>query len=162
MSRGPGKVEKALTELFSRLIRADQVFTVRDLCCHVFGVEKPTRVQRISVLRAAHRVISRARSKNRFDDLATRCRVTERADGTVVFHDSHYPVRVWGSELKQVQGAVWTEVEIVSIKKWRVTVRYQGEEISLERRELAYCAVWYDGGVRFISERNGAAARQYE
>jgi hypothetical protein len=163
MSRGPGKIERVLTELFACSVETDTVLTVADLCRHAFGSgSPPTRAQRISALRAAHRVIVRARrdSKRAYKRLI-RWRITERADRTIVFHDCYYPVRVWAVQITP-NGLVWAEADITSITKRRVNIRYRGEHASLDRAALGglYWAVWR--GVYFVSERNGFAAKDLD
>jgi len=71
MSRGPGRVERQITDLF-RVAGEARTFTVAELCADVFGGHQPTRVQRISVLRAAHRVLARARDISRRQNEARR------------------------------------------------------------------------------------------
>jgi hypothetical protein len=67
MSKGAGKIERAIRDLFLRSGdrweegSADRSYTVTELCCEVFGCDKPTRAQRVSALRAAHAALRRAR-----------------------------------------------------------------------------------------------------
>ena len=60
MSHGPGSVERAVAALFTK---RDHAFTITELTRRAFalrGNAKPTRVQRLSVTRAAHRAMARA------------------------------------------------------------------------------------------------------
>ena len=60
MSRGPGSVERKITDIWA--VSDAVAYTVAILAWRVFGLEpgtKPTRAQRISVLRAARRVLKR-------------------------------------------------------------------------------------------------------
>ena len=60
MSRGPGRIERAITETFAA--RPDKGLTVHALCCHIWndGFDYgPTHAQRSSVLRAAGKVAKR-------------------------------------------------------------------------------------------------------
>jgi hypothetical protein len=162
MSRGPGKIERVLTDLFARSTGTDSVLSVADLCRHVFGNSSPpTRAQRISVLRAAHRVFVRARLKESLGVIeAAYWQMTERADRTVVFHNRDYPVRVWAVQIVR-HGVIWAETQITSITKGRVNVRYCDEHASLDRSMLAFrWAIWRS--VYFVSECNGFAARSFE
>jgi hypothetical protein len=60
MSRGPGRIEKLIGELFT--VAADRALTVADLCDHAFGLSgtRASRSQRIATLRAAHALLRRA------------------------------------------------------------------------------------------------------
>lgn len=60
MSQGPGTVERVIAALFAK---RECAFTVTELATHAFELRRgtrPTRVQRISTLRAAHRAMQRA------------------------------------------------------------------------------------------------------
>jgi hypothetical protein len=162
MSRGPGKIESAIAALFVRLGGTDVVLSVTDLCRHVFGESQatPTRSQRISVLRATHRVLSRMRQKEKDDDSLLAWRMTELSSGRVVFHDRCYPVRVWAVQIYP-QGVVWAEAKIVKITKARVNVLYDGELASLDRYQLGlFSALWR--GVYFVSAQSGHVASWFE
>ena len=67
MSRGAGKVEAAIRDLFIATYDRDRdrTFTVADLCAKVFGPGRPTRAKRVSTLRAARRVLKRTREDAR-------------------------------------------------------------------------------------------------
>jgi hypothetical protein len=60
MSRGPGRIEESLRQLF--IVTRGRALTVAELCDHVFGLvgAPASRSQRIATLRAAHRLIRRA------------------------------------------------------------------------------------------------------
>jgi hypothetical protein len=58
MSRGPGKIERALDALFDA--ERDDAFTLEELCERVYpGVNRIEKKHRISVARAARRVLGR-------------------------------------------------------------------------------------------------------
>jgi hypothetical protein len=58
MSKGPGRIERALIVLFDA--EPDNAFTIEDLCCKVYDSWRETpRKQRVSVLRAMKRVQAR-------------------------------------------------------------------------------------------------------
>ena len=62
MSHGPGKVERQIAALFRGADPwdgEDRSFTLGELAAKVFGVDKPTRAQRGSVLRGARNVLRR-------------------------------------------------------------------------------------------------------
>src|SRR3954447_21202830 len=60
MSRGPGQIEQRILDLLS--ITKDDDLTVGDLCTRAFQLRRgaiPSRAQRLSATRAAHRIINR-------------------------------------------------------------------------------------------------------
>src|SRR3954451_22941079 len=61
MSKGPGAVERRIADLFAAT--RDRALSVSDITDHAFelGGRLPTRVQRLSATRAAHRLLRRAR-----------------------------------------------------------------------------------------------------
>jgi hypothetical protein len=59
MSRGPGNIEIRIADLFAAT--RDRALTVDDIASHAFGCQKPTRAQRLSATRAAHRLLRRVR-----------------------------------------------------------------------------------------------------
>lgn len=67
MSKGPGKIEKRVADLFAAT--RDNALSVDDIARHAFGLAagvKPTRTQRLSATRATHRLLRRVREA---DDL---------------------------------------------------------------------------------------------
>jgi hypothetical protein len=81
MSKGAGKIERAIRDLFirSELWRdgdpgLDRSYTVTELCREIFGCNTPTRAQRVSALRAARSAMRRARKaqdrKNKLSEQA--------------------------------------------------------------------------------------------
>jgi hypothetical protein len=76
MSRGPGKIERQIANLFRKSGRwensnqpsLDRSYTVTDLCVAIFPIDRQTRVQRVSVLRSAHAALRRARKANELKD----------------------------------------------------------------------------------------------
>jgi hypothetical protein len=65
MSKGPDRIEAAITELFKGT--KDRASSISDITRHGFGLNgaEPTRAQRLSATRAAHRILKRA--NNAFD-----------------------------------------------------------------------------------------------
>ena len=61
MSRGPGSIETRIGDLFA--VNRDRALSVDELADRAFALERnlPTRAQRLSAIRAAHRVIRRIR-----------------------------------------------------------------------------------------------------
>ena len=59
MSQGPGQIEKRIAELFAAT--RDRGLSVAEIADHAFdmGGGTPTRAQRLSATRAAHRLIRR-------------------------------------------------------------------------------------------------------
>ena len=60
MSKGPGAIETRIGELFAKT--QDRAFTIGDLADHAFKLKgvTPSRAQRLSATRAAHRLLQRA------------------------------------------------------------------------------------------------------
>src|SRR3954471_18610301 len=60
MSKGPGRIEAAIIELLKNT--KDRALSISDITRHAFGLNgaEPTRIQRLSATRAAHRLIGRA------------------------------------------------------------------------------------------------------
>jgi hypothetical protein len=183
MGHGPGKVERTIAELFTasgpwiwdKLIidrtgqetggagrrGADRAFTVDELAAEVFGAVKPTLAQRGSVLRAAHRVLARAKAKHTYPLLEWRASPAPGASRRIVFYHESRPLRVWAVAIRH-EGLVWAEATIRSISADRVNVTYQGEKASLNRETLAFPGAWWRN-VRFLSDRSGdGAAIAYE
>lgn len=63
MSKGPGCVELAITELLATA-KPLTSFTVAQICTSVFGSTTPTQPQRGSVLRAAYRALRRNQGRS--------------------------------------------------------------------------------------------------
>jgi hypothetical protein len=61
MSRGPGIIERRITELFAAT--RDRALSIEDIADNAYRLEgkTPTRKQRLSATRAAHRVVRRQR-----------------------------------------------------------------------------------------------------
>lgn len=61
MSRGPGSIQTRIGDLFA--VNRDRALSVDELADRAFALERkpPTRAQRLSAIRAAHRVIRRIR-----------------------------------------------------------------------------------------------------
>lgn len=61
MSRGPGRVERAIKAAFDA--EPNRVFTTEYLCAHVYpGATKIEKKHRVSLIRAAKRVVQRERN----------------------------------------------------------------------------------------------------
>ena len=58
MSRGPGRIERAIEEIFDA--EPENAFTTEDLCRRIFGASE--RSHRVSVTRAATNVLMRCRA----------------------------------------------------------------------------------------------------
>jgi DnaJ homolog subfamily C member 19 len=177
MSHGPGKIERKIAELFAASgpyimdvvdaegefpPGADRAFTVDELVAEVFGARKLTLAQRGSVLRAAHRVIARAKAKSKYGPLSEwRASPAPGSSRRIVFHHVSRPVRVWAVAIRPA-GLVWADATIRSISADRVNVTYAGDKASLNRGALAFEGAWWRG-VMFLSDRSGyGAAAAYE
>src|SRR4051794_22871279 len=61
MSRGPGRIEQRIGELFA--VTKDRALSISELAAHAFELSDgiaPDRKQRLSATRAAHRLLRRA------------------------------------------------------------------------------------------------------
>jgi hypothetical protein len=58
MSKGPGRVERAIRDLFAA--HPDLAFITDELAEHCYGISQDqlTRAHRVSVLRAAHKIVA--------------------------------------------------------------------------------------------------------
>jgi hypothetical protein len=65
MSKGAGSVERQISDLFAAT--RDRALSIDDITDHAFGLAgaAPTRAQRLSATRAAHRVVRRTRASRR-------------------------------------------------------------------------------------------------
>jgi hypothetical protein len=80
MSRGPGLVEARIADLLAET--RDQALSVEDLADNAYGLKgaRPTRKQRLSATRAAHRLLRRAEeARNRASELRDKARVNAEA-----------------------------------------------------------------------------------
>src|SRR5258705_11360955 len=57
MSRGPGAVERRIADLFAAT--RDRALSIDVITRHAFETSRPTRAQRLSATRAAHRLLRR-------------------------------------------------------------------------------------------------------
>jgi hypothetical protein len=84
MSRGPGAIEERIAALFAAT--RDRALSIEEITRHAFGLDRrpPTRVQRLSATRAAHRLLRRVREA---DERAHRlAREAHAALGQLGFH----------------------------------------------------------------------------
>jgi len=58
MSRGPGRIETKLLQLFAR--RPSAILTTAEICRHIYGVRHVDKKHRVAVLRALKRLASRS------------------------------------------------------------------------------------------------------
>jgi hypothetical protein len=80
MSRGPGSIERRIADLLAAT--RDQALSIDDIASHAFatGKKPPTRVQRLSATRAAHRVLRRTREMLVHKLPRAQCPVCPKAD----------------------------------------------------------------------------------
>ncbi len=80
MSKGPGLIERRIADLFAAT--RDSALSVDEICDHAFGLagKPPTRAQRLSATRAAHRLLLRVReSYAKHRDIVNRVHDSVRA-----------------------------------------------------------------------------------
>jgi hypothetical protein len=79
MSKGPGTIERRIADLFAAT--RDRALDVSEIARHAFGAkQQPTRAQRISATRAAHRLLRRVKEMEaRADELYRQARENTKA-----------------------------------------------------------------------------------
>jgi len=181
VSRGPGSIEDRIAGLFAAT--RDHALDIETITRHAFELspeQSPTRVQRLSATRAAHRVLRRVRDKNargwRLIEEAERvgawtrsfrgslseigaatdfwCSITLK--GRLYFHPPNVPMQVWAVTIDR-SGAHWFPAEVVKVTARNVMVRYRGKIARLDREGLWCWWAWWRG-VRFVSSRTGRIA----
>lgn len=163
MSRGPGAIETRIGELFA--VTLDRALSIGELTDHAFALhgKAASRAQRLSTIRAAHRVIRRVAERDKaieYLELWGNWRTTTIGKGRgakLWFHLADVPVRVWAVTIDP-SGVHWFEVEAITrITPRNVMVRYAGEIARLNRLRLALWWAWWRG-VMFVSTRDGHIA----
>jgi hypothetical protein len=150
MSRGPGVVEARIAALF--VATRNRALSVEDIARHAYNLDgAPSRAQRSSATRAAHRILRRRR---------TNWRATENSSGRLFFHPADCPQQVW-AVLVQPGGIVWAEADVVRIGEFKVTVRYRDELALLDRARLSRLVAYWRGVV-FASSQTGRVAEVLE
>jgi hypothetical protein len=157
MSRGPGAIERRIAELFAAT--SDQALGIDAITRHAFETSRPTRAQRLSATRAAHRLLRRMR------DAATDARHLDLWRASTVghrllFHRAHVPVEVWAVTLDRT-GVHWFPAEITKITDRNVMVRYRGSVARLDRFRLWHSWAWWRA-VMFTSSQTGHVAAALE
>lgn len=80
MSRGAGSVESRIADLFA--VTRDRALSIEEIAAHAFGLTdaRPSRAQRLSATRAAHRLLRRVRQiKERASDLIAQAHANTKA-----------------------------------------------------------------------------------
>jgi hypothetical protein len=175
MSKGPGRIEAAIIELFKSRRCA---LSVSDITRHAFGLDgtQPTRAQRLSATRAGHRILRRMAKddvwsresfgswvrwervgRGRFKAEDEFWRATMTKAGQLYFHPPDFPVRVWAVRIDW-SGVHWFDAEVIRVTERNVMVRYADDVARLDRQQLwRWWAFWR--GVRFVSSRTGRIAQ---
>jgi hypothetical protein len=181
MSRGPGSIEGRIADLFAAT--RDHALDIETVTRHAFELrpeQPPTRVQRLSATRAAHRVLRRVR-----DAHARAWQLIDEAErvgtwawslrggvgslgaetdfwqvitlkGRLYFHPPDVPMQVWAVTIDR-DGVHWFPAEVIRVTARNVAVRYRGEVARLDRQKLWRLWAWWRG-VRFVSSRTGRIA----
>ncbi|WP_370168190.1 DnaJ domain-containing protein [Sinorhizobium fredii] len=97
MSKGPGKIEQRIADLFAAT--RDRALSVDDIVDNAYDLKgaKPTREQRLSATRAAHRLLRRIGEKyKQAEKLRDRAHAnTEAALGRKRYHGQSYDKEYW-------------------------------------------------------------------
>jgi hypothetical protein len=99
MSRGPGKIEMRIADLFAAT--RDRALSIDTITDHAFALtgNSPTRVQRLSATRAAHRVLRRVRENHeRSDKVIDQAHANTKA--ALGREQSGYPDKEYDAKLK--------------------------------------------------------------
>ena len=167
MSRGPGAIETRIGELFAAT--NDRALSVAALADHAFALKgnPASRAQRLSTIRAAHRVVRRLVESDKaikpigFWGSWRTTTIGKGRGAKLWFHPYDVPVEVWAVSL-DAAGVHWFAVEAITrITSRNVMVRYGGAVARLDRWQLAMSVVWWRG-VRFVSSRTGRIAARLE
>ena len=98
MSRGPGRIERAIQTAFTA--EPDNAFTTEELCLRVYRVNQPSKKHRVAVLLAAHTLAGRS-----YDDPTVRpgldWMVSERLGGQQIFFDRYDVISYTMAHLKR-------------------------------------------------------------
>src|SRR5262245_40190519 len=128
MSKGPGTVERRVADLLAAT--RDRALDITEITRHAFGLgakQQPTRVQRLSATRAAHRVLRRVRE---LDQRGRALRDKAHADVEAILgrgRDDRGPDDEYGTLLDQQPAlkeamALYDAVE--RIGRWHRLVRF--------------------------------------
>ena len=111
MSRGPGKIERAIEAVFAA--EPDDAFTTADLCGRVYpGLNRVEKKHRVAVIRAAKKVSGRA---------GWDCYRTEALGGTLVFYN---PFDVMSNAIGRTKADMFTNYRNNDrriVDHWRTT-----------------------------------------
>jgi hypothetical protein len=109
MSRGPGSIERRIADLFAAT--RDQALDIEAIARHAFDLrptQAPTRAQRLSATRAAHRIVRRQREMDaRVDKLRDQAR---QAEG----------VKPGGYDDRLRANPAWKAAEALHDEVWRI------------------------------------------
>jgi hypothetical protein len=115
MSKGPGGIEVRIADLFAAT--RDRALSIDEVTDHAFALKgrRPTRAQRVSATRAAHRLLRRVReAQARSDEIVKRCHAnTKAALGERASNDDEYQKRLRSDPL-------WAEGERLLEYYWRI------------------------------------------
>jgi hypothetical protein len=126
MSRGPGSIEARIGDLFAA--SQDRALSVDDLAAHAFALDgkPPTRAQRLSTIRAAHRVIRRTQEMDearqpllRAADEKIRAALGREKDITQVEYDEYRKLREADPDWRKAQQLFKAAYRIGFKSRWR-------------------------------------------
>ena len=177
MSRGPGRIERAIAKLFAR--SRNQALTIEAITDAAYSLagRSSTRAQRLAATRAAHRLVERVLETDRrlgrmhyairrSPEMAPlrafvrrigiwrrrgsyerRSWQTTMLKGRLHFYPANLPLQVWAGETEKHRPSIWTEVVIEEVSARFVVVRHRDETVRLNRSELWHSYVTVYGQV---------------
>jgi hypothetical protein len=152
MSRGPGSIEKRIAALFAAT--RDRALTIDDITRAAFGlsvITAPTRAQRLSATRAAHRLLRRVREiKERSEKLISEAHANTKAAlgrDRSGYPDEEYETRL-DNDPAMIEG--WKLYDVcVRIGIWSRSVPVEGKRGRRRLETDHWCATTVKGRLNF-------------
>ncbi len=150
MSRGPGKIERAIEAVFNEA--PEWAYSVDDLIDRVYpGLNRIEKKHRVSVLRAAHKVLTRMTDWSWFQ--------SESVGGTRVFFNLYDPTSYGAARVKTDGSTRYRSSDPRTPKHWVRTDSYVRAMLSPGGKEykniVAPRGVWWKHTQMRIAERDG-------
>jgi hypothetical protein len=126
MSRGPGSIETRIADLFAA--NQDRALSIDEVTRHAFelGDRRPSRIQRLSATRAAHRVIRRVREMDeqrgplwREAEERVRAALGRETDGNQAEHDEYEALLEFDPSWRQAERLFKAAYRIGLKSRWR-------------------------------------------
>jgi hypothetical protein len=145
MSRGPGRIEQRIGELFAAT--RDRALSITDITDHAFGLAgKPaSRVQRLSATRAAHRLLRRVRdTHDRAHQLRGQARAAVGREPRCDIYDQEYYDQLRAEPAWIAADALSAFVRHIGM--WSRLLRVEGKRGWLRSEQDYWCVTTLDNG----------------